>query len=192
MKKILTAVAITFAAVCTYGANFTWGNGSYSIDNWKGDQAVNPDLEAPMYEGGTMFLYLGTIGYTEGKGFDLTAAQLVTLGGYNADEYLYGAAGVYASSDLVNKNGGQDYTLVLVNNATYNTLADVKDGDYFVMRNGTSQGQYAADIEDFKADFTDFEAIGKSDWQAYSVPEPTSGLLLLLGVAGLALKRKKA
>ena len=44
MKKILTAVAITFAAVCTYGANFTWGNGSYSIDNWKGDQAVNPDL----------------------------------------------------------------------------------------------------------------------------------------------------
>ena len=30
------------------------------------------------------------------------------------------------------------------------------------------------------------------DWSPASVPEPTSGLLLLLGVAGLALKRKRA
>ena len=30
-----------------------------------------------------------------------------------------------------------------------------------------------------------------SSWQSQSVPEPTSGLLLLLGVAGLALKRKQ-
>lgn len=31
-----------------------------------------------------------------------------------------------------------------------------------------------------------------SNWSTMSVPEPTSGLLLLLGVAGLALKRKRA
>lgn len=31
-----------------------------------------------------------------------------------------------------------------------------------------------------------------SSWTTMSVPEPTSGLLLLLGVAGLALKRKRA
>jgi hypothetical protein len=31
------------------------------------------------------------------------------------------------------------------------------------------------------------------NWKSYgAVPEPTSGLLLLLGVAGLALKRKRA
>ena len=31
-----------------------------------------------------------------------------------------------------------------------------------------------------------------SSWTTMAVPEPTSGLLLLLGVAGLALKRKRA
>ena len=33
-------------------------------------------------------------------------------------------------------------------------------------------------------------AVANGEWQA--IPEPTSGLLLLLGVAGLALKRKRA
>lgn len=35
-------------------------------------------------------------------------------------------------------------------------------------------------------------ATGAAVFSAYSVPEPTSGLLLLLGVAGLALRRKRA
>lgn len=31
-----------------------------------------------------------------------------------------------------------------------------------------------------------------SNWQTVAVPEPTSGLLMLLGIAGLALKRRRA
>ena len=36
------------------------------------------------------------------------------------------------------------------------------------------------------------ETFAGQGWYAQAVPEPTSGLLLLLGVAGLALKRKRA
>lgn len=40
------------------------------------------------------------------------------------------------------------------------------------------------------ASFTGFSTATAGAWQA--VPEPTSGLLMLLGLAGLALKRKRA
>ena len=33
---------------------------------------------------------------------------------------------------------------------------------------------------------------GATAWSTAAVPEPTSGLLILLGMAGLALKRKRA
>lgn len=33
---------------------------------------------------------------------------------------------------------------------------------------------------------------GNTNWTAMSVPEPTSGLMLLLGMAGLALRRRRA
>ena len=36
------------------------------------------------------------------------------------------------------------------------------------------------------------ETFGSQGWYAQAVPEPTSGLLLLLGVAGMALRRRRA
>ena len=38
----------------------------------------------------------------------------------------------------------------------------------------------------------DANTYGANDWTATPAPEPTSGLLVLLGMAGLALKRKRA
>ena len=38
--------------------------------------------------------------------------------------------------------------------------------------------------------FSNFSA--NNEWQAIAVPEPTSGLLMLVGLAGLALRRRRA
>ena len=193
MKKLMIAAAIVCAAAFAQAANFTWGNNSYSIDNWNGNQAINPDLDAPMYESGKMFLYLGTVGYEAGEGFDLASATLITAGTYDADQYAYGNfdSSAYSQSDLVNKMGGDVFTLILTEGGK--TLAEMAEGDHFVLRTGVSGTNYDGILEDNAAEFYDLNPIGASDWTTYSsVPEPTSGLLLLLGVAGLALKRKRA
>lgn len=60
--------------------------------------------------------------------------------------------------------------------------------DYFFQNSGTRH----FDGQNVGHDFT-FEIEGSDSPTTFAaVPEPTSGLLLLLGVAGLALKRKRA
>lgn len=54
--------------------------------------------------------------------------------------------------------------------------------------NSLAASVWATDMLSMKAT----TAKGFGNFQAVAVPEPTSGLLLLLGVAGLALKRKRA
>ena len=54
-------------------------------------------------------------------------------------------------------------------------------------------GNYSGSAARNKLDFDDSASCDKVGWQSYGsspVPEPTSGLMMLIGLAGLALKRK--
>ena len=177
MKKLIVAAAIVCAAACSQAASFVWGNFTHSISNWEGSSN---------YKDGMMYLYLGEVGYTEGKGFDLSSATLVTSGGYDGVPDIYGKNGIsgFSQSDLVDDRGGEAFTLILTEGGK--SLDAMADGDHFVLRTGTSSK--SAVVE-----FIDRNTISASDWTTYSaIPEPTSGLLMLIGMAGLALKRKRA
>ena len=76
------------------------------------------------------------------------------------------------------------YYVILNTNAdpnTYTTVADTLTG-----RADTGEAVFGSHTSMTAA------AASSATWSTVAVPEPTSGLLLVLGMAGLALRRKRA
>ena len=75
-------------------------------------------------------------------------------------------------------------------------IADDGAGNFYFYATDTKSVELTDAIIAGQANFAWDEistgAIGTGSWQAMSVPEPTSGLLMLLGMAGLALRRRRA
>lgn len=183
MKKLMiAAVAVAFAA-CAQAASFSWKTSmsgkvyspsdttallSGTFDAYVFDAAVvgQGDLVSA-YNNGTLDLAGSSISTTTGSlNGGTIAATALSYGEVGSTYSLYFAAVVTDGSD--------EY--LFISNAANGTGVEGKTTT--VNLNGKATTVFAAD-EGYKgAGF-------------YSVPEPTSGLLLLLGMAGLALRRKQ-
>ena len=128
----------------------------------------------------------------------------ITAGTVTASTIANQAAYLGSATTGTGKNAGKIASATatstsLIAGSTYNLafLIFDKDGDddYFYLSNvqQASAWQAATDYsQDLAAVATwDSTTYSSGTWTAV-VPEPTSGLLLLLGMAGLALKRKRA
>ena len=185
MKKLMIAAAIVCAAAFVQAASCNWNAdgvyaGEYGGPSWElGDSA-----------GTYWLLALGDKGM-DGIAVD-TDYKLVNNGATILDTGSYADAGVSgALTGLSAADNGTKLALILVD-TSYDKW-------------GAAQGTIAgiSDEPPLNADpvkFTDGKGIDP-DWGSttlqinsnlQAVPEPTSGLLLLLGVAGLALKRRRA
>lgn len=184
MKKLMMALAVVACAAAAQASVVNWSSTAVAFNGTKlGNHTVQ--------------LYLVGVGDAADMLFDTRTtmnAPAVNKGKLNGgagagqSSYLYNTKNV-AGGDFVTSTGadaGREYYMVI----TYNDgTKDYKYTSSAVASTGlsaTSPGTVAFTFNDTIST----KAGAKDAWVA--VPEPTSGLLMLLGMAGLALRRRRA
>ena len=142
----------------------------------------------------------GYVGQSSEVGYSVYLYAAAVEAEYTSFDALI--ADPFATGTVVMKKVGPNVTYKIANtSAAADGLGDVL---YYVLVSGSDASTYtygSSDIGALKYDPGNMEtspgALGltssnfTSSGTIGSIPEPTSGLLLLLGVAGLALKRKR-
>lgn len=171
MKKLMMFVGAVLLATFAQAAVVQWGSGTYS------NGFVGPDGSSlARSDAYTMIVTF----YTDAAGSDILTTSSVTSakpnGAFNA-----------VTDD------------VFANGETYYVSAILKANDGSATWEAALSSFTTADNGDWTLNFTTgagFDTAGQKwaagGWQTSDVPEPTSGLLLVLGMAGLALRRRRA
>ena len=182
MKKLVILVSALSMACALNAASYVWGLASGDFQDHSGNELYT----------GTAFLYLGTV-TASGTEFSTAGATYIASAGFDDTLWAYGQPStetIQNSDAIASTAAGQSYSIVLLEESGVTSL-DGYEG-YYAIVNGTSiEGSIPGVTVTKYADFTNgTDSAYTTSYMA--APEPTSGLLLLLGMAGLALKRKRA
>lgn len=174
MKKLMTAVAVALSAIALNAASVDW---SFS------EMAMTSSSPYSL-DGYTAYLFTANTW----EGAKISAAL------FNSAVASSGLTFTDLGNGMVSKweTGLKTWTDNAAASGNYYIV--LSDGKKYVASSALEATAYASEQESHIAAswgiMTNQTPLAKSDFKA--VPEPTSGLLLLLGMAGLALKRKRA
>ena len=193
MKKLMIAAAIVCAAAFVQAATVTWTGCYISTATTKGGWTKT--MLGADDTGYTATLYLFT---------DAEMTKAVDLkSGYTSSTWEEGITADNVTGDALTTNPATTYYGKLICTTSVNGELQTLESQAFkfttnpmenypsivIATNGDDIGGTITDLDgnEFTGAYGAFTASG---WTA--APEPTSGLLLLIGVAGLALRRKRA
>ena len=167
MKKLLMALGVVVSAMCTQAA---------AVD-WKVTGTVT-EVNYSVY-----LLVSDAVTTTWSSAADVAKAA-ISSGTIVSNGRSYVANGTAINSSLT-KSSSFYYIIVTADESKY-AVSDLYSGSSYVYNNEADPPESASDIPVFAANTASYSNFSGS------VPEPTSGLLMLVGLAGLALRRKRA
>jgi len=184
MKKLMIALAIVAMAAITQAASFDWKTGA----------------TGKLYEAGTTTLLASGTAYIFAA--DATTQQAVLTAFLDDKTWTTGSLNSKSvASGAIKATNGEAFNYGTGGN-TYNFYVALVDGDSIFISDTVSAT--AADVGFETASFNlknasqaaafESSTFSAGGWYTASapVPEPTSGLLMLIGMAGLALRRRRA
>ena len=198
MKKLMIAAAIVCAAAFVQAATVSWQSGTIKVAK---DAAGTTGTSLAGMNAVTMYVFALTSDPEEMEGGKTAAQKYAAAQQKDAaalyEEFVKGGVtpvgskktvptgATQALNQPVGDGSGLNYAVVLF---VDDTNANLGTAEAFV--------KSVVTVTDIQGSGTtqklDMISSAQTNWQAYPVPEPTSGLLLLLGVAGMALRRRRA
>ena len=195
MKKLMIAAAIVCAAAFAQAATVQWNSGViYVASDAAGTTGSGTAYKATLGTGArpvTAYVYDLTLAqYTAALAMDTATLYDTYFGKVDTkvDSKTTVGNGQANPAAYTVADNSTVYGLVLYVDENNANLPSGKDAFVKAALATTDLGTTAATV----SDMITAHVVGDGSWTAVPVPEPTSGLLLLLGVAGMALRRRRA